>query len=638
MRVSTPMRGSVGRYFMGQHPVYRFGDFLADPEMWRLSRGGQEIHLEPVVLKLLIYLIANRGRLVTRRELMDTVWGDTVISESALTKAAARLRKALGDDSATHRYLETVRSQGYRFVANVEEIEHADQPDLPPGKARAATVRRRMIAGTVAIVTLIALVVFWLRMPQDENPQAEVIRSLAVLPLSNLTGDPGQEYFVDGLQDILITELSQLPGLRVTSRQSTKRYRNSQLPTADIAGELGVDALVEGSLLRIGSKIEVTVQLIDGRSDEHLWAERYRRETPYVFNLIADMANAIGAEIGATTVSPGVGGLGHELTGPVDPRAIDAYALGTMHLDTFTRDGVRSAIEQLETAVAIEPKFALAWGQLSAAYAMQGMFGFVLPRDSKEKFRAAALQAIEINPRVAIGHSGLGFARMYMGDFDGGCESIAEALRLNPSEPYAIHGDADCLLFDGRMDESVNRLRELLTISPFTAMHNMPLPSHLYMARRFDEAISAATAMQERTPQFSMHWLIAKFYWEQGRFDKALEEERLEFEWRGDTVLMAALEEGLEAGGPTGAMHAMAEVLVARANESYVDPFDIGETFARAGMADEALHWLEKAVEHGSYEMTYVAYWPHLDVLRDDPRYQDLLERIYGERAPKVGH
>jgi TolB-like protein/DNA-binding winged helix-turn-helix (wHTH) protein/Tfp pilus assembly protein PilF len=618
--------------------VYGFDDFLADPENWRLSRDGEEIHLEPLVLELLFYLIANRGRLVTRQELMDTVWGDTVISESALTKAAARLRKALGDDSATHRYLETVRSRGYRFVAEVEEIEHQDGPDSPPLRTRARLVSRRVFTGAAAIVAVIIAGVFWSGMPRDKSPQENVIRSLAVIPLSNLTGDPDQDYYVDGLQDLLITELSQLPGIRVTSRQSTKRYRNSALLSADIARELGVDALVEGSLLREGGKIEVTIQLIDSQSDAHLWAERYTRETPYVFDLIADMADAIGTEIGTPRPSPGIGGLGRVLTGPVDPRAIDAYALGTMHLDTFTKDGIRSAIEQLETAVAIEPKFALAWAQLSVAHAMQGMFGFTLPRESKEKFLAAALQAIEVDDQVAISHTALGFARLYMWDFDGACESIAEALRLNPSEPYTIHGDADCLLFDGHMDESVARLRDLLTISPFSAMHSLLLPSHLYMARRFDEAIDATTAMQARTPQLSVHFFLAKFYWEQGRFDKALEEERLEFERRGDTVLLAALEEGLEAGGPTGAMRAIAEAMVARASETYVDPIDIVEMFARAGMVDEGIYWLEKAADHGSYELTYVAYWPHFDVLRDDPRFQGLMERVYGERIPKTGH
>jgi tetratricopeptide (TPR) repeat protein len=157
------------------------------------------------------------------------------------------------------------------------------------------------------------------------------------------------------------------------------------------------------------------------------------------------------------------------------------------------------------------------------------------------------------------------------------------------------------------------------------------------MAHRFDEAIIASKDLQARVPHFSMHWFLARIYWEQGRFDKALEEERLEFERRGDTVLLAALEEGLEAGGPSGAMRAKAEALVTRASESYVDPFDIGETFARAGMVDEALHWMDKAAEHGSYEMTYVAYWPDFDVVREDPRYEDLLERVYGERAQEIG-
>jgi len=621
---------------MNQHPVYRFDDFLADPETWKLSRGGQEIHLEPVVLELLIYLITHRERLVTRQELMDTVWGDAVISESALTKAMARLRKALGDHSAAPRYLETVRSRGYRFVAKVEEIEQPDHPDLLPAKTAKAVLRRGLFAA--AVVTLIIVAVFWFREPPPEAPQGRVIESLAVLPLNNLTGDPEQDYYVDGLQDLLITEVSQLPGIRVTSRQSTRRYRGSELPTADIARELGVDALVEGSLLREGTKVEVTIQLIDGRNDEHLWAERYTRETPYVFNLIADIADAIGAEIGAGTVSPGTDGLMREPIGPTDPRAIEAYAIGITHLDGLTGDGIRTAIDQFKMAVEIEPEFALAWGELGVAHTMQGMFGFALPRESKEQLQTAALNAIEADDQVAIGHSGLGWLRWYTWVFEGACESFEEALRLNPSAPYAIHGVADCLLFDGRMDESVARLRDLLTISPFSAAHNLPLPSHLYMARRFDEAIAAARAMQVRTPQLSVHFLLALVYWQQGRFDKALEEERLEFERRGDTVLLAALEEGFAEAGPTGAMRAKARVLAARAKESYVDPYDVGETFARAGMVDEALHWLDQAVEHGSYKMTYVAYWPHFDVVRDDPRYQGLVERVYGMTVPKTGH
>ena len=620
---------------MNQHPVYRFDDFVVDPETWRLSRGGQEIHLKPGVLELLIYLIANRGRLVTRQELMDTVWGDTVISESALTQAVARLRKALGEDATTHRYLETVRSRGYRFVATVEEIETPHQPDLSPEKGGATIVRRALMAVAATILALVILAVVWPGAFQHEAPEVGVIRSLAVLPLNNLTGDPEQDYYVDGLQDILITELSQIRGLRVISRQSTIRYRDSELPTSDIAAELGVDAIVEGSLLREGNRIEVTVQLIDGRSDEYLWAKRYKRETPNVFDLILEIANAIDVEV-TTKVPQEPGRLSHEWTGPVDTRAVDAYALGIAHLDRFTKDGIRTAISQFQMAVAIEPKFALAWGQLAVAHAMHALFGFAHPRESVEKWRAAALKAIEADDQVAIGHSALGWARMYTWDFDGACESFAEALSLDPSAPYAMHGDADCLMLDGHMDENIARVREIRSVSPFSVMHNLPLCSHLFMARRFDESVTATKDVQAQNRQLSLHWFLALVYWQQGRFDKALEEERLELELRGDIVLLAALEEGLDAAGPIGAMRSMAEALVHRARESYVNPFFIGETFARAGMVDEALHWLEQAAGHGSYNMTYLAFWPPFDVLRDDPRYQELLKRVYGSKAAAI--
>ena len=620
---------------MNQRPVYRFDDFLVDPGTWRLSGGGQEIHLEPVVLNLLVYLISHRDRLVTRHELMDTVWGDTVISESAVSQAVARLRKALGDDSATPRYVETVHSKGYRFIAEVQETSGPAHADPLPVKSR-KTSGRRVLVGGAAMVILLVLAVFWTRAPEPDTPQDEQIRSLAVLPLSNLTGDPEQAYYADGLQDILITKLSQVAGLRVTSRQSTKRYRGSDMSTVDIAGELGVDALVEGSLLRTGANIELTVQLVDGRSDAHLWAEQYSSDTSHVIDVISDITYAIGSEISPDRMSEMPDGSARPLIGPIEPRAFDAYTLGITHLDRFTRDGIRIAIDQFKTAVTIEPDFALAWGQLAAAHAMEALFGFAHPRESIEKARVASLKAIETDARLSIGHSDLGWVKLWTGELDSACESFQEALRLNPSDPFALHGDADCLMLDGRMDESAARLRELVTVGPFSAMHSLPLPIHLYMAGRLDEAIIAAQDAQVRVPHFPMHWVLAWVYWEQGRFDKALEEDRLELKWRGDTVLLAALEDGLAAGGPRGAMRSMAEVLIGRANESYVDPLYIGEIYARAGMVDEALHWLDKAARHGSYNMIHLAFWPYLDTVRNNPRYQDLLQRIYGERTQEI--
>jgi TolB-like protein/DNA-binding winged helix-turn-helix (wHTH) protein/tetratricopeptide (TPR) repeat protein len=630
----------VAEPFVNQHRVHRFDDFEVDAERWRLSRGGQEIHLEPVVLKLLIYLIANRDRLVTRQELMDTVWGDTVISESALTKAVARLRKALDDDSATPHYLETVRSQGYRFIAAVEEIERPNHHGLPSADTGQRTVRRGLFAGAAAvvlvIVMLVPLAVHWMSDAPKDASQSDMIRSLAVLPLNNLTGDSSQDYYVDGLQDILITELSQVPGLRVTSRQSTVRYRGSRLPTADIAGQLGVDALVEGSLLREGNDIELTIQLIHGRSDEHIWAARYTRETRDVFNLLSDVAQAIESQIVPAAGAPGNPGRARERDSRVDARAIDSYSVGLMHLDRYTPEDVQSAVAQFEKAVEIDPRFTLAWGHLVTANMLLGLYGYIPPSESIERSRAAALKAIEADDRSYIGYSALGWVLAWSGDFEGGCESIEQALRLNPSDPLTIHGDADCMLLDGRMEESIARMRDIEKVAPFNAVHGRALPYHLFLSRRYDEAIAEVAATRARIPVVSMHYILAWVYWVQGDLERALEAERLELERRGDTVLLEALEEGLDAAGPVGAMRAMAEALVARAERSYVDPFEIGKTFARAGMVDEALYWLERAVDYGSYETTYLVFRPDFDVLRDDPRYQELLQRVYGDRVPQI--
>jgi tetratricopeptide (TPR) repeat protein len=383
-----------------------------------------------------------------------------------------------------------------------------------------------------------------------------------------------------------------------------------------------------------GSKIEISIQLIHGRSDEHLWAERYARETSYVFDLVSDVARAIGTEIVPVTATPGSQVPEHGLTGPVDPRAIEAYALGLMHMDRFTSEGIRFAIEQFEEAVNIEPQFALAWGNLAAAHAMYSLQGFAPPRESIEKARAAALQAIKSDSQFYIGHSTLGWVRLWTGDIGGACASFKEALRLNPSAPYALHGDADCLMLEGRMEDSVSRTREVLAIGPFSAMHNRPLVFHLFLARRYDEAIEAALAAQARAPGFSMHAILARVYWAQGDRDNALEAEHRELDYRGDTALLAALEQGLESAGPSGAMHAMAEALVDRAQTTYVDSFLIGETFARAGAVDEALLWLDRALQYGSFEITYIAFRPDFDVLREDPRYWDLVDRVYGQGNP----
>lgn len=613
---------------LDRHPVFRFGDFEFDLERQLLNRDGCDTHLEPITFKLLAYLIDNHDHLVTRQELMDTVWGDTVISETALSKGVERLRKALGDDPAAPRYIETVHSQGYRFVADVEKT-------INPVTARSLTRLSHSITvwriGILAVITLVLVFLvnrYWPGTAEQEVPPTEQIQSLAVLPLSNLTGDPEQDYFVNGLQDVLVTELSRIGALRITSRQSTLRYRNSELPLPAIAKQLGVDVLVEGSVLSLGDRVEVNIQLIDGRTDEHLWAQHFERDTRYVFTLFTDVAKTIGLVINPTQAGQFAEETASKQPGPVDPLAIGAYLKGLSSLDRLTPGGIQTALDQLHQATEIEPGFSLAWGYIALSHAMLGARGLVPARESFEKVRAASLKAIEADDQSAMGYSGLGWADLWTLNYQSGCDSFKKALRLNPSEPYAVHGHADCLMLAGRMEEGISELRKLRMLGPFSMFNNIPLCFHLYHARRYDEAIASMQELQERFPGFSMHMQISWVYWTQGRYEEAIDEERKELKWRKDAGALAALEAGYSAAGPTGALKSLADFLVARADETYIDPFRIGEAYARAGSVDKAFYWLNVAVDQGSFEVIWIGFRPDFDHLRGDSRYAQLMQRV----------
>jgi TolB-like protein/DNA-binding winged helix-turn-helix (wHTH) protein len=603
---------------MDRHLSYRFDDFRVDTQAWRLCRDGREIHLEPIVLKLLIYLISKRERLVTRRELMETVWSDTVISDAALSKAMARLRKALEDDPVAPRYIQTVHSRGYRFMAEVEEQPPGSGVSVSRGARRS---RANLILIVVTVAAALALLsLLWPETRDHGTPPMNDTLALAVLPLENLTGDPEQDYFVDGLQDSLVTGLAQLGAVRVTSRQSTVRYRGSDQPLPDIADELGVDMLVEGSVLRTGERVEVNLQLVDGRNDEHLWAQRYTRDASLVFDLSAEAANAIGSALGLQAVI--------RPTGAIDTRAIQAYWQGLAQMEKLSQQSIQAAIARLRAATELEPGFGLAWGNLAAAHLINVAAGGAPALESIELARSAALNAVEADSHNYIGHSALGYVKLLSGDLEGACAAFRKALQLNPSARWAIHGEADCLMLDGQLDESVERLRELQMISPFAFVDSFPLTFHLLIARDYDAAIDTIHELEERFPGYPARLNLSLVYWAQGDFAAAVQEERLKLEQRGDVVLLSALDAGLAAGGPRDAMRAVADALVERSGSSYVDPFEIGKTYAHAGAVDEAIDWLEKAVEQRSFEIIHMVYRPDLDVLRSDPRFQELVRKV----------
>ena len=612
---------------MSQLREYHFGNFVIDQNAWQLSHQDQAVHLEPTVLKLLIFLVENRDRMVLKRELLDTVWGDTFVSESALSKAVARLRKALGDDPHRPKYIETVHSLGYRFIAEVQSIEQPIEKGPIRAKNRRGAIAAMVFAGALAIVIVLfsqELSDLWTQKPGAEDPSR--IRSLAVLPLDNLGGDPEQNYFVDGLHEALITDLSTISNLKVISRQSSMRYKSSNKLVPEIAGELGVDALVEGSVLLLGDRVRVTAQLIHGQTDEHLWAETYDRDLQDVFTLLSEVARAITDEIEITLMPQEEERLAN--TGQVNPEANDAYLRGRYFTNSFTTEGFQKSLEYFNQAVDIDPGFAQCWAELAGTHILIAYFGNEPPREAILQARVAALKALELDDQLSAAYSALGWVRLFTWDWPGAGEAFEEALRLNPNDSVTLHGYADYLTLTGRPEQGLVQVRRGRAVDPLTPMSNLPVPFHLYMMRRYDESIAEAQKLLKTDPDYPVSRLLSKVYWQKGMFEEALAEYRRILVRRNDSGLLEALDKGNADSGPQGAMRAVAREMVARSKQGYMDPFKIASVFAQAGEADLALEWLNKAVDQGSLELVYVNIRPEFDPLHSDPRYKELMHRL----------
>ncbi len=607
---------------MSQLREYRFGDFVVDLEAWQLSLLGRVVHLEPTVLKLLVFLIENRDRLVLKRELLDTVWRGTFVSESALTKAVARLRKALADDPHRPKYIETVHALGYRFLAEVQDIEQPIEKAPLRAKNRRGIFAAMIFTGVLVIVML--LFNSWLSDLWKEEPQQ--VRSLAVLPLDNLSGDPEQNYFVDGLHEALVADLSKISSLKVISRQSSMRYRTSNKLVPEIAKELNVDALVEGSVLLVGDRVRVTAQLIHGHTDEHMWAETYDRDLRDVFTLLSEVARAITEEIEITLMPQEEKRLAS--TGPVDPEVNEAYLRGMYFLNKFTRKGFQESLKYFHQAVEIDPDFAPGWAGMSGAHLLIAYFGNEPPREAILQARVAALKALELDDQLSAAYSALGWVRLYTWDWPGAGEAFEEALRLNPNDSATYHGYADYLTLTGRAEEGLVQVKRGRSIDPLTPMANLPVPFHLYMMRRYDESIEEVHKLLKNNPDYPVNRLLSRVYWQKGLFEESIVEYRKTLARRKDSGLLEALENGNADSGPQGAMRAVARELVARSKLVYVDSFRIASAFAQAGEVDLAFEWLNNAIDQGSLELVYVNIRPEFDPLRDDPRYKSLMHRL----------
>ncbi len=611
--------------------IYRFDRFQADDTTFRLSADGATVSLEPKSLRLLLYLIQNRGRLIRKQEILDAVWEDAAVTENALTRSIGLLRKTLSDDSREPRFIETVPTAGYRFIAQVEILPSDAAAGLPYGAQPAGPARAVEVAATphrrppllrLAVITagsLLAIAaVSWLVAARLRPTRT--IRSLAVLPLTNLSGDPSQDYFADGMTDELITELAHIPNLRVVSRTSVMLDKNAKKPLPEIARELGVDAIVEGSTVRSGDRVRITAQLIDARSDRHLWAQSFEGPATDILALQDSVAQQIAQQARFVL-------LPQPPRPSVNPAAHDAYLRGRYF---FHKQDFPHSLESFQQAIALDPNYASAWAGYATALDAATAFDLGRPEVLMPRALAAAQRAIQLDPQNGEAFTELGSIQtIYTWDWTAAEQSLTRGIALSPSDSIAEFKYAVFLDAVGRPEAAVVHMRRALELDPLSFFMTRRLGATLYLARDYDAALAQlnrAAEMEDRPGSVDNY--IALVYEQKGQRDQAIQHDLIALHEDHPEIDTRSLLVGYQQHGWKAYWDARSRVLLT-ASAVPCTAYEIGVDDLRVNEIDHAFEFFNQAVDRHCFYMALIGVDPLLDSVRHDPRYATLLRRLH---------
>jgi serine/threonine protein kinase/tetratricopeptide (TPR) repeat protein len=545
------------------------------------------------------------------------------------------------------RCLEKEPERRYQSVLDVrneledinEELEDTGRLGSGPISARMAPQRRHrqpwgriaMAIGGIGVIILAIVIAmsldsFRLR-PAGAGGDDPRIRSLAVLPFDNLMNDPEQSYLVDGIQEALITDLSKVSALKVTSRTSVLRFKDTDMPLSEVGALLNVDALVEGSVLRVGDQVRITAQLIDASTDTHLWGDDYDRDLRDVLVLLSDVAETIAGEI-EVVVTPRQQEL-LDSTRTVNPAAYEAYLKARHETEEFSVATVAQSIELYRQSIEIDPSFAPAHAGLGMVLALPSGLSWVpLNEEAIAEAREEADIALALDERESSGHVLKGYIHLWFDwNWTAAEREFLRALELKPNDSFARHGYSDALLARGRIEESLRQCQLGAQFDPYAVLTLAPVMGHLYMARRYDEIPAAYELLEERGLRFSRSY-EARALWQQGLREEAYALFRQEYEDAGAMEVVGVLDRGYSQSGPEGAMLAIAELRARQSGSTYVNPKQIAGYFAMAGDGERALDWLERAYDERVPLLILTSAEPEWDILRSEPRFQELLRNI----------
>jgi TolB-like protein/DNA-binding winged helix-turn-helix (wHTH) protein/Flp pilus assembly protein TadD len=625
----------------------RFGDCELNASAFELRRGRRIVKLERIPLQVLLMLIEQHDKVVTREAIADHIWGKGIFVDvdNGINTAIRKIRQVLNDDPQSPRFVETIPGVGYRFIAPLETtgapvlVVEPSHDAGPLANAEGAVAQPTEAAPTrwgwirIALVLLALLLIAagvggWLIWRHFTAPQP-AIRSIAVLPLQNLSGDPAQEYFSDGMTDQLITDLAKVGSLRVVSRTSVMRYKGAPKSLPEIGRELNVDAIVEGSVVRSGERVRVTAQLVQAQTDQHLWADTYDRDRGDILNLQADIADAITQQVRAqlTPTQQARVGPAHA----VNPAAYDDYLKGRLYfVNDFTQaDSLKKAQGYFEEAIQKDPDFALAYAGLADSYVYMAYAGALQRDQAYRSAKGALAKAMQLDDTIGEAYDTLGaISSQFDWDWQAAERAFNRAIALAPSYSCAHEDRANFLALMGRRDEALAEIAKIDQLD-FGSSAAATESSVYELLRDYPSLINATRRALLLDPNdWYQHYLLGVGYEGTGRLQEAIPEYEKAVQLSGDSDMVVALAHAYSAVSRKAEAEKMLSNLEHKLNGT-AGPLTRAKIYATRGEDDKAFESLEKAFSEktlfmpGTLKADLV-----LDGLRSDPRFQNLLHRM----------
>jgi TolB-like protein/Tfp pilus assembly protein PilF len=554
---------------------YQFGNFTLMVDEHSLQTDHKEIYLRPKLFETLFFLIERNGHVVRKNELLNAVWPNVIVTENTIYKCIEELRRILRDKSSKPRFIQTIPRMGFKFIAEVKKVSSY---------------------------------------------------SLAVLPFSNMSGNSNQDYFADGITEALIAELSKILSIRVISRTSVMVYKKILKPLPEIANELNVDLVVEGSVQCSGNNVQIIAQLIHAQTDKHLWTEIYEGDIQSIRFLQRTIASSIAGEIKSESVS----GQKYSTIEQVVPAAYEAYLKGRYYWNKRTSAGFRKGIEYFERAVQKEPGYASAYVGLADCYNMLSNYDILPSKEVYPKVKEAITKALNINNNLAEAYTSRAFVRMfYEWNWKESENDLQRAIGLNPNCADGHHWYGLCLAIQKRFDESLKEMDEALSLDPLSMIINTNVGWILYFARRYSEAIMQLQQALEFESNFvSGHVKLGWVYEQLGDYEEAINQFQTALKIDNSPALEAILGHSFALTKQKDKALKIIKHLKERSKSQYVTPYLIANIYAGLEDKENAMSWLRNAYQTRDGWIAWLNVDPKLDLLRSDPEFNKLSKSI----------